>query len=100
MDRALTPAPTADDRLAADRRARHTLFEPPGEYNFRHFRTKHLVRDARRTIGDRGIIPGEMAPDFTLPIAHGLGAASDPAGDLRLSELRGRPVLLHFGSFT
>ncbi len=37
-------------------------------------------------------LPGEVAPDFKLPRAGG--------GTLRLSELRGRPVLLHFGSFT
>jgi peroxiredoxin len=39
------------------------------------------------------VVPGQPAPDFELPRADGLGT-------LRLSDLRGRPVLLHFGSFT
>ncbi len=62
------------------------------EYNFEHFRTKHLLSDAQATIEKRGIQPGEMAPDFELARVGG--------GTLRLSELRGKPVLLHFGSFT
>jgi len=62
------------------------------EYNFEHFRTKHLLTDAQLTIEKRGIQPGEMAPDFELARVGG--------GRLRLSELRGKPVLLHFGSFT
>jgi len=71
--------------------------EPPGEYNFRHFRTRHLARDARRTLTDRGVRPGEPAPDFELPRVGG--------GAIRLSALLhgsdgGRPVLLHFGSFS
>lgn len=66
--------------------------EPLGEYNFEHFTTKHLVRDARRTVRAAGIAPGELAPDFTLPVVGG--------GTLVLAELRGRPVVLHFGSYT
>ena len=62
------------------------------EYNFEHFRAKHLLSDAQATIEKRGIQPGEVAPDFELPRIGG--------GTLRLSELRGKPVLLHFGSFT
>jgi hypothetical protein len=65
---------------------------PFDEYNFEHFRTKHLVRDGKRTVRNHGIRPGELAPDFELPRVGG--------GTLRLSDLRGRPVLLHFGSFT
>ncbi len=64
----------------------------PEEYNFTHFRTKHLVGDVRRSIGPSGIRPGQAAPDFELPRAGG--------GSVRLSELRGKPVLLHFASFT
>lgn len=62
------------------------------DYNYEHFRTKYLLRDGKRTLTDRGIMPGEVAPDFELPQAGG--------GALRLSDLRGRPVILHFGSFT
>jgi hypothetical protein len=61
-------------------------------YNYRHFRTKHYLADARRTLTDDGIQPGEPAPDFELPRADG--------GSLRLSQLRDKPVLLHFGSIT
>ena len=67
--------------------------EPPADYNFEHFRTKHLAQDGRRTIAAEGIRPGEPAPDFELPRADG-------SGTLRLTDLRGRPVLLHFGSFS
>jgi len=63
------------------------------EYNFRHFRTRHLLYDAAGTVKKRGIRPGEIAPDFVLPRADG-------QGDLRLTDLRDVPVLLHFGSFT
>lgn len=37
--------------------------------------------------------PGQMAPDFTLPRQNGQGT-------ITLSELRGQPVVLIFGSFT
>lgn len=36
---------------------------------------------------------GDLAPDFELPAARGDGRA-------KLSSLRGRPVVLIFGSFT
>jgi hypothetical protein len=62
------------------------------EYNFEHFRTGILLEDGQRTIEARGILPGEMAPDFELPQTGG--------GTLRLSDLRGRPTILHFGSFS
>lgn len=68
------------------------IVEPIDAYNFEHFRAKHLLQDIQRSIVNQGVIPGEMAPDFELPRAGG--------GSLRLSGLRGRPVLLHFGSFT
>jgi hypothetical protein len=84
-----TDMATAD---AAERFAALTEKEPIGEYNYEHFRTKHLLQDAQRTIEKRGVLPGEMAPDFSLPKAGG--------GSLRLSDLRGKPVMLHFGSFT
>jgi hypothetical protein len=37
---------------------------------------------------------GDEAPDFELPVLHGDGAT------VRLSELRGKPVALIFGSYT
>ena len=67
--------------------------EQPADYNFAHFRTKHLAQDGRRTIEGEGITPGELAPGFELPRADG-------EGSLRLGALRGQVVLLHFGSFT
>jgi hypothetical protein len=81
------PTPTATERFS-------TLDEKVGieDYNLRHFETKYLLRDAARTIERRGIAPGDLAPDFELPRADG--------GTLRLSDLRGRPVLLHFGSLS
>jgi cytochrome oxidase Cu insertion factor (SCO1/SenC/PrrC family) len=62
------------------------------DYNYNHFRTKHYLLDAQGTITSRGLRPGETAPDFELPHVGG--------GSLRLSDLRGRPVLLHFGSYS
>jgi cytochrome oxidase Cu insertion factor (SCO1/SenC/PrrC family) len=36
---------------------------------------------------------GDQAPDFTLP-------RSDKSGEVKLSSLRGKPVVLVFGSYT
>lgn len=66
--------------------------QPSAVYNFEHFRTQHLLSDVQATLEARGIQPGEQAPDFTLPRSDG--------GEVRLSALRGKPVLLHFGSPT
>lgn len=79
--------PTASDRFADLDERVHV-----SDYNFDHFRTIHLLRDGRRTIADHGILPGDTAPDFELPRADG--------GTLRLSDLRGQPVILHFGSYS
>ena len=62
------------------------------DYNFQHFRTKHLLSDMQATLERRGVPPGAAAPEFELPRVDGVA--------VRLSELRGRPALLHFGSFT
>lgn len=66
--------------------------KPPEEYNFEHFTTGVLIDDAKRTIRANGICAGEIAPDFELPKVGG--------GTIRLSDLRGRQVLMHFGSYT
>jgi cytochrome oxidase Cu insertion factor (SCO1/SenC/PrrC family) len=63
-----------------------------GEYNLRHFRTKHLVSDLKGTVERRGVQPGDLAPDFSLTSTDG--------ERVRLSDFRGRPVLLRFGSAT
>lgn len=65
---------------------------PVYEYNFEHFRPRHLGYDAKATILEYGVNPGEEAPDFRLPRVGG--------GEFHLESYRGRPVLLHFGSFT
>jgi hypothetical protein len=62
------------------------------DYNYEHFRTKHYLLDGQGTLTARGIAPGEFAPDWELSDAMG--------GSVRLSDLRGTPVLLHFGSIT
>jgi hypothetical protein len=78
------------DTGAAEERATEML--PLEEYNFSHFRTRHLIYDAVGTLQTRGIPPGTTAPEFVLPRVGG--------GLVRLSDLRDRPTLLHFGSYT
>ena len=62
------------------------------EYNYEHFRPKHLLADLWKTIRGEGLQPGTLASDFELESTEG--------DRVRLSELRGRPVVLRFGSFT
>ncbi|MBA3534395.1 MAG: redoxin domain-containing protein [Ardenticatenales bacterium] len=61
-------------------------------YNFKHFGLEHILFDVKQIVTSGGLRPGEQAPDFELPVVGG--------GQLRLSELRDKPVILHFGSFT
>ena len=63
-----------------------------GTENYAHYERKHQLADFTRTWRGQGIQPGEVAPDFVLEAATG--------EHVRLSSLRGTPVLLHFGSFT
>lgn len=62
------------------------------EYNYEHFQTKHLLADLGRSMRGEGVQPGQEAPDFELESTEG--------ERVRLSSLRGRPVVLHFGSVT
>ena len=61
-------------------------------YNYEHFWLKHLLADLWRTARGEGVRPSSEAPDFELETTEG--------ERVRLSALRGRPVLLHFGSAT
>ncbi len=62
------------------------------EYNYEHYRAKHLLMNLWWTLRSRGIHPGDVAPDFDLPSTDGQR--------VRLSTLRGRPIVLRFGSVT
>jgi len=66
--------------------------EKSENYNFEHFKTKILLHDVQRTVDARGIEPDMLAPDFELPQIGG--------GSLQLSDLRGKPTILHFGSYS
>jgi thiol-disulfide isomerase/thioredoxin len=63
-------------------------FDPLDDFNFRHFRMRHMAAELLRT----GLPIGSAAPDFDLPATDG--------SRIRLSDLRGQPVLLHFVSYT
>jgi cytochrome oxidase Cu insertion factor (SCO1/SenC/PrrC family) len=63
-----------------------------GTENYEHYWRKHQLADFERTWRGQGVAPGREAPDFELEAATG--------ERVRLSGLRGRPVVLHFGSFT
>ncbi len=62
------------------------------EYNYEHFRPKHLLTDLWKTLRGEGLQPGAQVPDFVMETTEG--------ERVRLSELRGQPVVLRFGSFT
>jgi hypothetical protein len=78
---------------AADRSARLIArLDPVDDFNFRHFRLRHMFAELLRSARRDDVVPGMPAPDFDLETAGG--------GRLRLGALRGRPVLLHFVSYT
>ena len=60
------------------------------EYNYEHFRPQMFLKDLKPSTKQIGIHPGALAPDFELGDVDGRS--------WRLSELRGRPVILIFGS--
>jgi hypothetical protein len=81
------------ERHGARERFEHLDYrQPEHQYNFEHFKTQHLWYDAESTMKVRGVMPSTMAPDFALQSTDGTR--------IRLSDLRDKPVLLHFGSAT
>lgn len=52
------------------------------------------IQEAMKKREERAPKVGEEAPDFELPLLHG------DSKTVRLSDLRGRPVALIFGSYT
>jgi hypothetical protein len=62
------------------------------EYNYDHFHPKYLAEDAKLAVKPKGVVPGDTAPDFELRDTEGR--------TWRLSELRGKPVVLITGSAT
>jgi hypothetical protein len=88
------PAPGAAARpgpVASGPAARGPEAGAAASYNYDRFPTFLIYRDLARSLRD-AVRPGELAPDFDLETVDG--------SRLRLSDLRGRPVLLHFGSLT
>lgn len=61
-------------------------------YNYEHFWLGHLMADLARSARGAGLEPGVPAPDFELKSTTG--------ERVTLEGLRGKPVLLHFGSGT
>ena len=72
--------------------ARNAAPDLVGTENYERFERHHQLADFTRTWRGQGLKPGEFAPDFDLEAASGRR--------VRLSALRGRPVVLHFGSST
>ena len=66
--------------------------EPAERYNYRHFRPRLVAGEVVKTLEARGIAPGELAPDFELPVVGG--------GIWRLARYLNPPILLRFGSFS
>jgi AhpC/TSA family len=64
------------------------LLDPCEDFNFRHFRMRHMLAELLRP----GLPPGRQAPDFEL--------ASTEGDRLRLGDLGGQAVLLHLVSYT
>ncbi len=63
---------------------------PSKEYNYEHFHSNVLTKDMKLTMRSRGPHPADASPDFELQDTEGR--------TWRLSELKGRPVVLILGS--
>lgn len=87
FDRSIGPRSVPGD--GHDRVARLIdRLDPIEDFNFRHFRMRHMVAELLRP----GVAPGTEAPDFEL--------VSTDGSRVRLRDLRGGPVLLHLVSYT
>lgn len=64
----------------------------PQRYNYEHFHPNCFLEDAKLAVNPSGVVPGDPAPDFELRDTEGR--------TWRLSELRGKPVVLITGSAT
>ena len=85
---AATPSRTSEGRTRDRKERLVERFDPIEDFNFRHFRIRHMAAELLRA----GLAPGSQAPDFEL--------ASTDGRRVRLSDLRGQAVLLHFVSYT
>jgi hypothetical protein len=74
------PAAPPPTQAGAHTRAQRLVerLDPTEDYNFEHFRIRHMAAEFLRT----GLAPGTPAPDFELPCTRD--------GRVRLSNLRGR----------
>ena len=87
-----TQEPVTPDSTSVSAQSPQESQEQLRKYNYEHFWPKHLFADLWRSVRGEGLQPGSEAPDFELESTEG--------DWLRLSALRGRPVVLHIGSFT
>jgi hypothetical protein len=79
------------DMAAPDARAMAKQASPE-EYNYDHFHPKYFLKDAKLAANPKGVVPGDVAPDFELRDTEGRS--------WRLSDLRGKPIVLITGSAT